>query len=176
MDKKRKETIVQEINYWKQNKLLPDAYCDFLMNLYTSGEGEFDTIEKQQKNSGKNLVISGVSLAAGLFTVIALIFGELALATQALISILVSAGIMIVSFNPSTSPLVKILSRILAAFIVLLFSVDIWRTYFSDQIHVLYLIIGVQCILWAIAGFYSKQQYFTISGVIGTIVLLFLYL
>ncbi|WP_404403929.1 hypothetical protein [Jeotgalibacillus malaysiensis] len=177
MDKKRKETIVQEINYWKQNKLLPDAYCDFLMNLYTSGEGEFEEQgETNNMNSKSNGLVSGVSLAVGIFTVIALIFGELALVVQALISILISVGMMIVSFNPGTSPVIKILSRIIAAFIVLLFSVELWRTYFSGQLQMLYLIIGIQCIVWAVGGFFARQHYFTISGAIGAIVLLILYL
>lgn len=177
MDKNRKEIIVQEINYWKQNKLLPDAYCDFLMNLYTSGEGEFEKQDEiKSVDRKRNGIVSGVSLAVGIFTVIALIFGELALVVQALISILISVGIMIVSFNPGTSPVIKILSRITAAFLILLFSVELWRTYFSGQLQILYLIIGIQCIVWAVGGFFSRQHYFTISGALGASVLLFLYL
>ncbi|MFC4558839.1 hypothetical protein ACFO3D_11545 [Virgibacillus kekensis] len=35
---KRIATIVEEIGYWKEHKLLPDMYCDFLLALYTNGE------------------------------------------------------------------------------------------------------------------------------------------
>jgi hypothetical protein len=36
MDQKT-QTVINEIKYWKKNKLLPDHYCDFLITLYTEG-------------------------------------------------------------------------------------------------------------------------------------------
>jgi hypothetical protein len=36
MDQKT-QTVINEIRYWKKNKLLPDHYCDFLITLYTEG-------------------------------------------------------------------------------------------------------------------------------------------
>ncbi|MFG6121087.1 hypothetical protein [Thalassobacillus sp. B23F22_16] len=39
MTKERKEIILQEIQYWKANRLLPESYCDYLLALYTQGEG-----------------------------------------------------------------------------------------------------------------------------------------
>lgn len=35
-----KKVILNEIAFWKQNKLLPEHYCDFLTALYAQGEGE----------------------------------------------------------------------------------------------------------------------------------------
>ncbi|MCG7345110.1 hypothetical protein MHZ92_13270 [Sporosarcina sp. ACRSL] len=40
MNVQRKKIIMAEINYWKQNKLLPEHYCDFLITLYTQGDHE----------------------------------------------------------------------------------------------------------------------------------------
>ncbi|PKC51915.1 hypothetical protein RhiirA1_482678 [Rhizophagus irregularis] len=40
MPNTRKQIILNEILFWKQNKLLPEHYCDFLMTLYTEGEVE----------------------------------------------------------------------------------------------------------------------------------------
>ncbi|MWC27480.1 hypothetical protein [Paenibacillus sp. MMS18-CY102] len=34
MDQQRRKIIVQEIEQWQKSKLLPDRYCDFLLNLY----------------------------------------------------------------------------------------------------------------------------------------------
>ncbi|MGM0523072.1 MAG: hypothetical protein ACQER2_03360 [Bacillota bacterium] len=39
MDQQRKATIIHEIKYWKDNHLLPEHYCDFLLALYTEGTG-----------------------------------------------------------------------------------------------------------------------------------------
>ncbi|WP_067727389.1 hypothetical protein [Oceanobacillus damuensis] len=30
--------IINEIKYWKEHRLLPETYCDFLLALYTKGE------------------------------------------------------------------------------------------------------------------------------------------
>lgn len=38
MDENRKETIMKEIMYWKEHRLLPDRYCDYLLALYSGGE------------------------------------------------------------------------------------------------------------------------------------------
>lgn len=35
----RKLIIIKEIKHWKRNQLLPNRYCDFLIALYTHGEG-----------------------------------------------------------------------------------------------------------------------------------------
>ncbi len=40
MNDRKKTLIISEIKYWKQNKLLPAHYCDFLIALYAQGEEE----------------------------------------------------------------------------------------------------------------------------------------
>lgn len=34
MDQDRRKTIIKEIEHWQRSKLLPEQYCDFLLNLY----------------------------------------------------------------------------------------------------------------------------------------------
>lgn len=34
MDAEKRKVIVREIHHWRRSKLLPEHYCDFLMNLY----------------------------------------------------------------------------------------------------------------------------------------------
>lgn len=40
VDKKRREIIVNEIEYWEKNRLLPEHYCQYLLTLYTEGAGK----------------------------------------------------------------------------------------------------------------------------------------
>ncbi len=47
----KEKVILEEIKYWKKNQLLPDHYCDFLIALYTYGEGLPE--ETQEKSSSK---------------------------------------------------------------------------------------------------------------------------
>ncbi|QHW30419.1 hypothetical protein GZH47_05870 [Paenibacillus rhizovicinus] len=42
MDQERRRAIVKEIEHWQRTKLLPEQYCDFLLNLYLD-EGETRT-------------------------------------------------------------------------------------------------------------------------------------
>lgn len=47
----RISTIVKEIKYWKEHKLLPEVHCDFLLALYTQGEDEPITAPKKSKRN-----------------------------------------------------------------------------------------------------------------------------
>jgi hypothetical protein len=40
MNDERRKTIVREIDYWRRGRLLPEQYCDFLLNLYLDEKGE----------------------------------------------------------------------------------------------------------------------------------------
>ena len=61
MSNQRKQIILNEITFWKQNKLLPEHYCDFLMTLYTEGNQEDEkqmanakhSVKGQEKRKGK---------------------------------------------------------------------------------------------------------------------------
>ena len=45
MTEDRIRTIINELHYWKKNKMLPDVYCDYLIALYTKGETVSDDTE-----------------------------------------------------------------------------------------------------------------------------------
>jgi len=40
MDAEKRKLIVKEIGYWRNNRLLPEQYCDFLLNLYLENPAE----------------------------------------------------------------------------------------------------------------------------------------
>ncbi|EXX91872.1 hypothetical protein BG53_15080 [Paenibacillus darwinianus] len=40
MNEDRRKTIIREIDYWRRSKLLPEQYCDFLLNLYIDEQVE----------------------------------------------------------------------------------------------------------------------------------------
>ncbi|MDF2668624.1 MAG: hypothetical protein K0R67_930 [Paenibacillus sp.] len=47
MDSEKRKLIVREIEHWRRSKLLPEHYCDFLLNLYMD-----ETIEREKKVGG----------------------------------------------------------------------------------------------------------------------------
>ncbi|KHF31219.1 hypothetical protein LR68_00168 [Anoxybacillus sp. BCO1] len=85
MEQKRKEIIINEIKYWKQTRLLPEQYCDFLLALYT--EGNRDDVETQTKQVPAwairaTAVMIGICL---LFALLVIYFTELSFVLQTLI-------------------------------------------------------------------------------------------
>ncbi|PZD93924.1 hypothetical protein DNH61_20740 [Paenibacillus sambharensis] len=75
MDQERRTVIIREIDYWRRNKLLPDQYCDFLLNLYAVQDQERTpsgwtgkAATAVQKSSGKHWL-----LAFGAFSLICLV-------------------------------------------------------------------------------------------------------
>ncbi|MDB5083883.1 MAG: hypothetical protein JWN30_769 [Bacilli bacterium] len=58
----RREIILAEIEYWKKNRLLPAAYCDFLVNLYTEGKSASSAARPARNVSRRYLWASGAAL------------------------------------------------------------------------------------------------------------------
>lgn len=44
MDAEKRKIIVNEIHHWRRSKLLPEQYCDFLLNLYADDQGRAERI------------------------------------------------------------------------------------------------------------------------------------
>jgi hypothetical protein len=63
MNQDRRQIIVKEIDHWRRSKLLPDQYCDFLMNLYADQDA-IQTTREQHHSVGK--AIAAVSRATGM--------------------------------------------------------------------------------------------------------------
>ncbi|MFF2481999.1 hypothetical protein [Paenibacillus sp. NPDC058071] len=80
MNEERRQTIVREIEYWRRSRLLPDQYCDFLLNLYADQDREQKSAKREsnyavakavaaiQRASGKHWL-----LTFGLFTLISFV-------------------------------------------------------------------------------------------------------
>lgn len=63
MNQDRRQIIVKEIDHWRRSKLLPDQYCDFLLNLYADQDA-IHTNKEQHHTVGK--AIAAVQRATGL--------------------------------------------------------------------------------------------------------------
>ncbi|MGO4696326.1 hypothetical protein AB4Z50_18795 [Paenibacillus sp. 2TAB26] len=63
MNQDRRQIIVKEIDHWRRSKLLPDQYCDFLLNLYAD-QDTIQTTKEQHHTVGK--AIAAVQRATGM--------------------------------------------------------------------------------------------------------------
>jgi len=172
MEDNRKTVIIQEILYWKQNKMLPEHYCDYLLTLYT--EGNRIEEEKLPRQKEKHYISSAIFLLFIPITVGFLYFTELSFILQMAISliflIISAAGI----YYYQVKGLGNDIPVTVAAFIVLLFSVKAVLEYFPEQIIFLYIILAINCIIWFWVGRKFKLIYFSISSYIGFLMIVLL--
>ncbi|TFD92317.1 hypothetical protein [Jeotgalibacillus sp. R-1-5s-1] len=173
MNEQRKKIILNEINYWKDRNLLPSHYCDFLINLYSSGE---DAEPEKSKSilQKRRITLNSVNIFVLLFTAILFIvfyFTELSIILQTALILGVSFLLLFIASRKSVFPFLQVLSRIIVAFAILLLSIEYCAVYFPTSPVVILWVIGLQCVLWSIYGYIRNYQYFTYSGIIGLLVL-----
>ncbi|MDB5052281.1 MAG: hypothetical protein JWM44_331 [Bacilli bacterium] len=93
MDAEKRKTIVYEIEHWRKSKLLPEHYCDFLLNLYLEDPserpksgGSFSTATIRNSNWKVWLLSFG---GLGLISFVALNFNSFQIPMQISISALI---------------------------------------------------------------------------------------
>ncbi|WP_199618787.1 hypothetical protein [Paenibacillus alkalitolerans] len=71
MEREKRTIIVTEIEHWRRSKLLPEQYCDFLLNLYAESA---DIDVKPDRHCGKQAVLESNALQwVSLFGIVACI-------------------------------------------------------------------------------------------------------
>lgn len=171
MEQKRKEIIINEIKYWKQTRLLPEQYCDFLLALYT--EGNRDDAEQTVKQV-PTWAIRVTAMMIGIFLPFALLviyFTELSFVLQTLIlSLFVIICFVAVRFLAKNKMITHI-ALIVGALSLLLLSIRACEFYFLGNAVVLAITVMCNCFVWLFIGWRFSLVYFIISGVVGIILL-----
>ncbi|WP_419959039.1 hypothetical protein [Psychrobacillus sp. BM2] len=179
MSLQRKQIIMNEIAFWKKNRLLPEHYCDFLLALYAQGENQEDeqvensskaVLANKQKNKIILYIIVGlltVLLLASMFIVTTAIFIPIILVAIAILSFLYIA-IKLVRNKSVMAPLLFVFSALL----LLALSFKIWDVYFGDNPLILIGLIFGNCLLWLFSGLLLKLVYFSISGILGLVLII----
>lgn len=162
----RKQIIINEIVYWKQNHLLPEHYCDFLLALYTQGNGiQAKSTKKSFKKGLYFLLLIPVFIFLFYFT-------ELSLILQIVFGVILFAGGIYLSYFLVKRGSLYQVPLIISAFILLFTSVELTLNIFSNTLIPLYTILSINCIIWLLTGWRFKQLYFMISGIIGLILII----
>jgi len=167
MQDNRKQIIINEIIYWKKSHLLPEHYCDFLLAIYTEGEGVQEKNKKKSRWLKKELfVLLFIPIVLFLFY-----FTELSLILQlVIVIILILIGIYLTVICKKKEGLFQI-PLIVTALILLFSSVKIALTIFPENVIGLYTVLGCNCLLWLAGGWRFKQLHFTLSGILGILLL-----
>jgi hypothetical protein len=176
MEQQRKKIIINEIKYWKQTRLLPEQYCDYLLALYT--EGKELAHEKETKKNRNFTRLWRLSFLVTIcllvpITFLVIYFTELSFVLQMLLlSLFVIICLSAVLFFKKHGGLLHI-PLIIGSLLLLLFSMRMCEWYFTGETMMLRLAIALNCLLWLFVGWRFKFLYFSISGVLGLFLLLF---
>lgn len=179
MSLQRKQIIMNEISFWKKNKLLPEHYCDFLLALYAQGENNGD---EQTENFSKAVLAKKQKTKVILYTIVglltAILLASLFVATTAIFIPIILVAIAILSFLYIAIKLVKnksVMTPLLfvfSALLLLALSFKVWDIYFGDNPLLLIGLIFGNCLLWLFSGLLMKLVYFSISGILGILLII----
>ena len=173
MSNQRKQIILNEITFWKKNKLLPERYCNFLMTLYTEGNQEDEkqigkakhSIKGQEKRKNKSVVI--------VFPLLAIILCTLLFTLDSIWLIVIPATILAIGtliaafyFAKKNGLLASIL-YISGALVLFGLSVKLSLTFLPSNNVALYSVLIGNSLFWLLSGVTLKLVYFTISGALG---------
>lgn len=171
MDDHRKKIIINEINYWKQNRMLPAHYCDFLLNLYTEGSSGTSQPAKESKFKIQR-ILSVFLLGLLSLSVLLFYFTELSLILQMAIIILFGISSLISGIFLISKSYFKLIPLLASSLILLITTVQAAEIFFPDNTYMLYLVTIANCLLWVTAGVKWKMISFKISGIVGVIILI----
>lgn len=183
MSLQRKQIIMNEISFWKKNKLLPEHYCDFLLTLYAQGENQE---EEQTENASKAVLAKNQKYKVILYVVVglltAILLASLFVMTTAVFIPIILVAVAILSFLYIAIKLVKNKSLmvpllfVFSALLLLGLSFKVWDIYFVEEPLVLIGLIFGNCLLWLFSGLMMKLVYFSISGVLGVLLIIGYYI
>ena len=162
MNRQRRETIIQEIEYWKRSRLLPEHYCDYLLALYTEGDA---------RSHGRRW---RSSLAAGLcllLPAVALViyFTELSFVLQTLLFALFLAACLFFCWRWRNKRELLHFPLIGSAWILLVASILEVDRYFPRQTGALVAVVLGNCVLWFVVGRLLHLRYFSLAAVSGVL-------
>jgi hypothetical protein len=166
----RKKIIIHEINYWKSNRMLPEHYCDFLLNLYTEGSSSAPRSVQKKTITGPQrlsiLLLALLSLSIFLFY-----FTELSLILQISLAVIFgAASLLTVGFLIARSHL-KLIPLLAASLLFLVTCVQVAEILYPGNLILLYAVTFGNCLLWLAAGFRWKIISYKISGIAGLLIL-----
>jgi len=173
MNNTRKKIILNEILYWKQTRILPEKYCNYLLALYSEGDAEQQVPTQPIKRKGNiflpEVLISFILLSALIVNYFTEIKSVMQMSLFAFFICLL-LGITYYHFRMKKSLFIPLIAT---AFVILLMSVRAWELLFHEQVLFLYGILFGNCLAWFIVGRRLQYLYFTIAGSLGTLVILY---
>ncbi len=174
----RKKIIINEIKYWKKNRLLPEHYCNFLLTLYTEGEQQEEVSDKREKTplNWFPLLITFLGLALFGLTFLVIYFTDF--------SSFLQTG-LVLFFSIIMFFLANLVKRfdyrlvhlyiLIGALMVFMATIHFTSYLFPDQPNAIIGAVIITCMIWFIIGKKYNLKYFLVSGILGIIVTVYFF-
>ncbi|WP_042345863.1 hypothetical protein [Bacillus massiliigorillae] len=165
MDEMRKKVIIKEIHYWKETRILPEQYCNYLLALYSEGdEEEFVTVKRKPLLS--YLFVTLIIVSA----LIVNYFTENILSMQIPLYLFLIGLLIVITIFEYKKNGTLLIPLIASAFVLVLLTVNTWESFFPKQMIFLYVGLLCNCLIWIVIGKKLSLQYFLVAGILGSII------
>ncbi|SDY52508.1 hypothetical protein SAMN05421736_102177 [Evansella caseinilytica] len=168
----RKQIIINEIKYWKNNQLLPEVYCNFLLSLYTEGASNDDNEETKQRLPLRYLSLltaAAVCLLALSFVVI--YFTQFSPTMQISFQfLLVLICFFISAYFYRKKERIAHLYIAITTFMSFQFVIETAGLFFKDKPYAFGISVLLMCVVWLVAGWRWKITYLLIAGISGAVI------
>ena len=176
MDKEKNRIIIHEIKKWRRSRLIPEQYCDFLLNLYSEGEAssrgprfEFAPALEPLRQSRGGLWLSAGAVAL-LFAFIVFNFNSFHFLLQ--ISIFGFSVIFLYLMGFLLNFKKKLLSNVCFAagsFLLLFLGEYMLRLYGAASLPWATGYYVLCCVVWMALGWFSRQHVLHFCGLMGIV-------
>lgn len=167
MEEQKRKIIEHEIRFWKESRLLPEQYCDYLLAFYEDLEQEN---EQTKKRSLSFFLLLGSLFVSALFVNY---FTEISPLMQILFFVFGLAFCLIVKYRKERKAHFAAATAV-SCMVLLLWTAEIWKCSGSDILF-LYMALMVNCAGWIIIGKWTEQLYFKAAGILGSVIILFFF-
>lgn len=165
----RSKMIIEEINFWKEHKILPESYCDYLINLYSKGEPIEQDENKSWRSVGRALLLIQLSLILLMvpFSFLVIYFTELHPLMQiGILSLFIAYSLwLLYDFKKRQVNLVYI--PLLAILFLILISTEYLARLILEEHWVSGVIIFFNFVMWSVIGKKVNIKYVKYCGMIG---------
>ncbi|MGD6804107.1 hypothetical protein FZC79_09945 [Rossellomorea vietnamensis] len=164
--------IINEILFWKHNKMLPEQYCDYLLALYNQGNEIEDIETGKSRFSSASLIPSILICTLIPISLFVIYFTELSFVLQTAILTGFVVSLIFSGIYYSNKELILPVIYITIALLILLQTVSFADAFYKGDKLITYGLLFFNCLMWLLCGLYRKLLYFTLAGAVGIILLI----
>ncbi|MBD0379122.1 hypothetical protein [Paenibacillus sedimenti] len=174
MDTEKRKIIVKEIEHWRRSRLLPEHYCDFLMNLYLDEGMEkpkslMGVSASSVANSNWKIWIVVMAIIAAL-ALSALNFNSFGMPMQIGISTLFVVICYVLGYRQyNKSPIVSCLLCGLASMAMIFIGLYLLHLYEVSSSYAYVGYVALCSLVWLINGLAARMGIFQFCGWIGLV-------